>query len=77
MADHDSGGDTSRPAEDWNPENESSIYASIVQTDEDASSIRETFQRPRPGRGYGTTRSYPSDPNSSSFQLAKARRYDF
>lgn len=57
MADHESRGDPSRPLEDSFTENEPSIYAPIVQTDEDASSFRETFQRPRPGRGYGTTRS--------------------
>lgn len=69
MADHEPRGDSPRSLEDSFTENESSFYAPIVQADEDASSFRETFQR-RPGRGYGTTR--PSDPDSTSFQLARA-----
>ncbi|EED18374.1 calcium permease family membrane transporter [Talaromyces stipitatus ATCC 10500] len=54
MADHESRGDSSHPAEDSGAEYGSSSYATIVQTDEDASSSREAFQRPRQGRGYGS-----------------------
>lgn len=57
MADHERQGESSRSLQDSFTENESSFYAPIVQTDDDASPSRETFQRPRPGRGYGTTRS--------------------
>ncbi|RAO73796.1 uncharacterized protein BHQ10_009808 [Talaromyces amestolkiae] len=53
MANHESRGESSRSLESSFTENESSFYAPIVQTDDDAS-FRETFQRPRPGRGYGS-----------------------
>jgi hypothetical protein len=53
MADNETERDESRMSESFMSENEPSTFMPIVETDEDASSTRDTFQRPRPGHGYG------------------------
>lgn len=65
MADNDERRDSSRPSERSTGVNEPATFIPIVQTDEDLSSSRDTLQRPRPGRGYGTISQTDDEPTRS------------
>ncbi|OKL61977.1 hypothetical protein UA08_02689 [Talaromyces atroroseus] len=73
MAENETERDSSRMSESFIAENEPSAFLPIAQTDEDASSTRETFQRPRPGHGYGTITQPPGQGHIEDEQLPRGQ----